>query len=202
LEGSQLELLREMQAWRDDLRSASRAEVSAVLVATAFAAKILKSTTLALQPFPEDFLHGRQLAEGREAQIRLASYLDQVNRLRANLEHSPHPLARLAMPGFQILVLSLGAVIHHRHVFSEGQMLWRELVRGVADYPKVYRILLNPRCSADEVADDLFVPTALIGARGIEAAGERTVDKMKANAERSFRFSSRHDTADGRRAIR
>src|SRR5262249_28116038 len=158
----ELELLRDMQDWRDHLGSAARAEVSAVLVATAFAVKILRRTRLASQSFPEGLLHGSRVAQGRTAKARLGSYLDQVNRLHARLEHAQHRLGGLAIPGIQIVAFSLAAVVHRGHLFREGQMLWRELVRGVADYPTVYRILLDPRCSADEVANDLFVPAALI----------------------------------------
>src|SRR5262245_48472404 len=165
VETSESELLREMQAWRDHLASAARAEVSAVLVATAFAVKMLRRTRLAAQSFPESLLHGSPVAESRPTKARLGSYLDQLNRLHAGLEHAPHCLGGLAIPGIQIVVFSLAAVVHRGHLFREGQMLWRELVRGVADYPEVYRILLDPQCSADEVANDLFVPAALIRKR-------------------------------------
>lgn len=162
MEGWQIELLGGMQSWRDSLKFASRIELSAVLVATAFAAKTLKTTKLASQAFPENVLHGRQVAEGTEARKRLALYLDQVNLLRARMEHSAHRLSRLSIPGLEILVLSIGAVTQRRHLFVEGQMIWRELVRGVAEYPMVYRILLNPKASGDEIANDLFIPAALV----------------------------------------
>jgi len=159
----QVQVLGEMQGWRDCFKSASRTDVSAALVSTAFAAKNLKATKLDSQSFPESFLHGRQVAESPEARRRLVLYADQVNLLRAGVEHSAHPLSRLAVPGLEVLVLSILAVSQTRRLFSEGQMLWRELVRGIAEYPITYRILLNSYSSADEIADDLFVPAALVG---------------------------------------
>jgi hypothetical protein len=153
--------LRNMQCWRDSLAAASRTEVSAALVATAFAARQLKAMEIAAQGFPENLLHGRVAAPSSETLVRLAAYVEQVNRLRFTAERSADRLTRLSAPGLEILVLSIQAVTQARQLLAEGQGLWRELVRGVADYPAVYRQLLDPAAGADEIADDLFLPAAL-----------------------------------------
>jgi hypothetical protein len=155
-------VLKEMQAWRDSLASGSRSEVSAALVSTAFAAKQLKTMQLASQAFPESLLHGRTMASSTEAFAGITAYLGHVNRLRLAAEQSVNRLHRLAAPGLEILVLSIEAVVHRRQLFGEGQGLWRELVRGIADYPAVYRQLLEPKAGAEEIADDLFLPAALV----------------------------------------
>jgi hypothetical protein len=157
-----IDILKDMQAWRDTFASAATTEVSAALAATAYAAKQLKHMRLAGQPFPDALLHGRCKADDAEAMARLAHYLDQVNRLRHMAEHSENPLNRLAAPGLEILALSLHAVSRGRRMLHEGQALWRELMRGVAEYPTVYRTLVNPAATAGEIADDLFLPGALI----------------------------------------
>src|SRR5215467_5954948 len=151
-------VLGEMQAWRDSLGSAPRAEVAAVLVATAFAAKQLKPVKLASMPFPEALLHGRTVAGYAEARTALALYVDQVNQLRDVARSSPDRLDRLTAPGLEILALSIHAVSESRQLFLQGQCLWRELLRGVTEYPAVYRALLNPRAGAEQIADDLFLP--------------------------------------------
>jgi hypothetical protein len=157
-----VDILKDMQVWRDTFASASTTEVSAALVATAYAAKQLKRMRLADQPFPDNLLHGRCVVGGAEATARLARYVTEVNRLRVMAEDSANRLNRLAAPGLEILVLSLHAVSGSRRLLREGQVLWHELMRGVAGYPTVYRTLVNPAATAAEIADDLFLPAALI----------------------------------------
>ena len=149
--------LRNMQCWRDSLAAASRSEVSAALVATAFAARQLKVMEIAAQGFPESLLHGRVAAPSPDTLVRLTAYVEQVNRLRFTAEQSADRLTRLAAPG-----LSIQAVTQARQLLAEGQGLWRELVRGVADYAAVYRQLLDPAAAAETIADDLFLPAALV----------------------------------------
>jgi hypothetical protein len=162
LQFSDVEALREMQAWRDCLKSAERSEVAAALAATAFAAKQLKALKLAWHPFPEKFLHGRTVVGCPEVRAGLALYVDELKRLHATARHSPDVLNRLAAPGLEILALSIQAVSQNRQLFVEGQNLWRELIRGVIEYPSVYRALIDPHAGAEEIADDLFLPAALI----------------------------------------
>jgi hypothetical protein len=157
-----VDILKDMQVWRDTFASASTTEVGAALAATAYAAKQLKHMRLAGQPFPDGLLHGRCKAGDAEAMARLAHYLDQVNRLRDMAENSANPLNRLAAPGLEILVLSLHAVSRGRRLLHEGQALWRELRRGIQHYPMVYRSLVDPAARTEEIADDLFVPAALL----------------------------------------
>jgi hypothetical protein len=157
-----IDVLKDMQAWRDTFASASTTEVGAALAATAYAAKQLKRMRLSGQPFPDGFLHGRCKADDAEATARLALYAGYLKRLRDTAEHSENPLNRLAAPGLEILALSLHAVSRGRRALVEGRLLWRELMRGVVEYPTVYRTLVNPAATAGEIADDLFLPAALI----------------------------------------
>jgi hypothetical protein len=161
-------ILRDLQGWRDALADADRAEACAALVATAFAVRQLKSLDLAGQAFPDGLLHGRTTAASPEALAALSAYVDQLNQLRRAAQQSDDRLHRLLAPGLEIVVLSIRALMHKRQLLLEGQALWRELTRGIADYPAVYRQLVAPDASAEQIADDLFLPAALvpIAARG------------------------------------
>ena len=154
-------ILRDMQGWRDTLAAAERSEVGAALVSTAFAARSLKTIMLAAQGFPGGLLHGRA-APTSGALAGLTAYVEQLCLLCSSAQRSPERLHRLAAPGLDIIGLSLQSVMHRRQLLAEGQALWRELVRGIPDYPVVYRQLLGPGAGAEEIADDLFLPAALV----------------------------------------
>ena len=132
---------------------------------------------IAAQGFPESLLHGRAVAPSPDTLVRLTAYVEQVNRLRFTAEQSADRLTRLAAPGLEILVLSIQAVTQARQLLAEGQGLWRELVRGVADYPAVYRQLLDRpsrRIGADRREGLMIGAFTVAGVRrGLPAAAAR-----------------------------
>jgi hypothetical protein len=161
LQASNATALREIKQFRKFVSVSADDEMAGALVATAMAVKHLRETSLTTRRFPDSYLHGVQLADTAEQKGLLSLYLMEVIELHKTVKGSPNPSHGLLATGYSVVIHSVRAVARDPEIFVEGRLLWRDLMRGVNEYPSAYCDLWNATATDERIWGDLFIPAML-----------------------------------------